>query len=45
MNAVVQSLRDALGADSVRVDPDVTASYSRDMMPLAPVTVTSAVAA
>ena len=37
MNAVVQALRDALGSDSVRIDPDVTASYSRDMMPLAPV--------
>ncbi|HTI23189.1 MAG TPA: FAD-binding oxidoreductase, partial [Kutzneria sp.] len=37
MNAVVQALQDALGVDSVRVDPDVTATYSRDMMPLAPV--------
>jgi glycolate oxidase len=37
MDAVVQALQEALGADSVRVDPDVTASYSRDMMPLAPV--------
>jgi glycolate oxidase len=37
MNAVVQALQEALGPDSVRVDPDVTASYSRDMMPLAPV--------
>ena len=37
MNAVVQALRDVLGSDSVRTDPDVTASYSRDMMPLAPV--------
>jgi glycolate oxidase len=37
MNAVVQSLQEALGSDSVRVDPDVTATYSRDMMPLAPV--------
>jgi glycolate oxidase len=37
MNAVVQAIKEALGPDSVRIDPDVTASYSRDMMPLAPV--------
>ncbi|GAA0608135.1 FAD-linked oxidase C-terminal domain-containing protein [Kutzneria viridogrisea] len=35
--ALVQVLRNALGKDGVRTDPDVTASYSRDMMPLAPV--------
>ncbi|MGX7823930.1 FAD-binding oxidoreductase [Actinokineospora sp. 24-640] len=29
-------LRDALGTDAVLVDPDVTAAYRRDMMPLAP---------
>ena len=33
---VLDTLRDALGVDGVLTDPDVTASYSRDMMPLAP---------
>jgi glycolate dehydrogenase FAD-linked subunit len=33
---LAQRLRAELGADSVHTDPDVTASYSRDMMPLAP---------
>jgi len=34
-DSVVAALRDELGPDRVIVDPDVTASYSRDMMPLA----------
>ncbi|MGH3437771.1 MAG: FAD-binding oxidoreductase [Sciscionella sp.] len=33
---VVGRLREALGADSVLCDPDVTSTYSQDMMPLAP---------
>jgi len=33
---LVQRLRAELGPDAVLTDPDVTASYSRDMMPLAP---------
>ncbi|HWE91793.1 MAG TPA: FAD-binding protein, partial [Pseudonocardiaceae bacterium] len=33
---LVAELRVALGADAVLADPDVTASYGRDMMPLAP---------
>ena len=35
-DAVVDSLRAALGHPAVIVDPDVTTAYSRDMMPLAP---------
>jgi glycolate oxidase len=34
--ALVTRLRDLLGKSAVLTDPDVTASYSRDMMPLAP---------
>src|ERR1700712_3059747 len=34
--AVVDALRAAVGRSGVILDPDVTASYSRDMMPLAP---------
>ena len=34
--AWVSELRDALGADSVLTDPDVTASYARDQAMLAP---------
>src|SRR5262245_10472280 len=33
---LLTSLRSAAGPDAVLVDPDVTASYQRDMMPLAP---------
>jgi glycolate oxidase len=33
---LAQRLRAELGADAVITDPEVTASYSRDMMPLAP---------
>src|ERR687889_40410 len=36
-------LRDALGADSVLTDPDVTASYARDQAMLAPARVPAAV--
>jgi len=35
-NALLARLRSALGEDAVLVDPDVTDSYRRDMMPLAP---------
>src|SRR2546430_17631152 len=35
-NDLLTSLRSAVGSDGVLVDPDVTASYQRDMMPLAP---------
>jgi len=35
--ALVQRLRDELGKDAVLTDADVTDSYARDMMPLAPV--------
>ncbi|QWF80781.1 FAD-binding oxidoreductase [Amycolatopsis sp. CA-230715] len=35
-DGLVARLRDELGKDAVLTDPDVTASYSRDMMPLAP---------
>jgi glycolate oxidase len=35
MTALVERLRAELGADAVITDPDVTVSYSRDMMPLA----------
>ncbi len=35
MSALVERLRAELGADAVLTDPDVTVSYSRDMMPLA----------
>src|SRR5256885_13108066 len=35
-NALLDRLRSALGADAVLDDPDVTSSYQRDMMPLAP---------
>ena len=34
--ALVTRLRDRLGKDAVLTDTDVTASYARDMMPLAP---------
>jgi len=33
---LIDALRTAVGAANVVVDPDITASYSRDMMPLAP---------
>ncbi|ONI72946.1 FAD-binding oxidoreductase [Actinosynnema sp. ALI-1.44] len=33
---LAERLRTALGADAVITDPDVTSSYERDMMPLAP---------
>jgi glycolate oxidase len=35
MTDLVERLRAELGADAVITDPDVTVSYSRDMMPLA----------
>lgn len=35
-HALVESLRDVVGAANVAVDPDITNAYSRDMMPLAP---------
>ncbi|GAB3437633.1 FAD-binding oxidoreductase [Actinophytocola sediminis] len=35
-NALLGTLTDVLGTDGVLVDPDVTGSYRRDMMPLAP---------
>jgi glycolate oxidase len=35
-NALLDRLRSALGAGAVLDDPDVTSSYRRDMMPLAP---------
>ncbi|MEV4600531.1 FAD-linked oxidase C-terminal domain-containing protein [Amycolatopsis sp. NPDC049253] len=35
-DALLQRLRDELGKEAVLTDADVTASYSRDMMPLAP---------
>ncbi len=35
MTGLVERLRAELGADAVITDPDVTVSYSRDMMPLA----------
>jgi glycolate oxidase len=34
--SVLQTLTDLLGKDGLLVDPDVTGSYRRDMMPLAP---------
>ena len=34
--ALVTRLRDLLGKSAVLTDTDVTASYARDMMPLAP---------
>jgi glycolate oxidase len=34
--ALLTRLRDALGNDAVLTDPDVTSSYTRDQMPLAP---------
>ncbi len=36
MEALLAELRSAVGADAVLTDVDVTASYQRDMMPLAP---------
>ena len=33
---LIAALRAAVGAEYVAVDPDVTAAYARDMMPLAP---------
>ena len=33
---LIDALRAAVGPDQVQTDPDVTAAYSRDMMPLAP---------
>jgi glycolate oxidase len=33
---LLTNLTDTLGADAVLIDPDVTESYRRDMMPLAP---------
>jgi glycolate oxidase len=35
-STLIDALRAAVGADQIRTDPDVTAAYSRDMMPLAP---------
>jgi glycolate oxidase len=35
-NGLLDRLRSAVGTDAVLVDPDVTDSYRRDMMPLAP---------
>ncbi|WP_092530379.1 FAD-binding oxidoreductase [Amycolatopsis arida] len=34
--ALLDRLRADLGKDAVRTDPDITGSYARDMMPLAP---------
>jgi glycolate oxidase len=34
--SLIEQLTGVLGSDAVIVDPDVTAGYSRDMMPLAP---------
>ncbi|NUT52849.1 MAG: FAD-binding oxidoreductase, partial [Saccharothrix sp.] len=36
MEALLAELRSAVGAGAVLTDADVTASYQRDMMPLAP---------
>ncbi|MBB4687459.1 FAD-binding oxidoreductase [Amycolatopsis jiangsuensis] len=36
-DALLQRLRDQLGSSAVLTDTDVTGSYARDMMPLAPV--------
>jgi glycolate oxidase len=36
VDALITELRAALGPDAVQTDTDVTASYQRDMMPLAP---------
>ncbi|WP_367134163.1 FAD-binding oxidoreductase [Saccharothrix sp. HUAS TT1] len=36
MESLLAELRSAVGVDAVLTDPDVTASYRRDMMPLAP---------
>src|SRR3954465_7234643 len=36
MSTIVDDLRAAVGDSAVLVDPDVTESYRRDMMPLAP---------
>jgi len=35
-DGLIEALRAAVGAGGLMVDPDVTAAYSRDMMPLAP---------
>ena len=35
-STLLDALRAAVGPDRLRTDPDVTAAYSRDMMPLAP---------
>lgn len=35
-DTLLHTLREELGADAVFTDTDITASYSRDMMPLAP---------
>ncbi|MFF5985643.1 FAD-binding oxidoreductase [Prauserella flavalba] len=40
---LLSTLREELGADAVLTDPDVTAAYSRDEMPLAPAGVPLAV--
>ncbi len=34
--SLIDALRDAVGDANLAVDPDLTAAYSRDMMPLAP---------
>ncbi len=34
--SLIDALRDAVGDANLAVDPDITAAYSRDMMPLAP---------
>src|SRR5262245_34410136 len=36
MSTILDDLRAAVGDSAVLVDPDVTQSYQRDMMPLAP---------
>ena len=35
-DGLIEALQAAVGAGGLMVDPDVTAAYSRDMMPLAP---------
>src|SRR5690349_19999840 len=34
--ALIQTLHASVGPDQLKTDPDITAAYSRDMMPLAP---------
>lgn len=35
-STVIDALRAAVGPDRIQTDPDITAAYARDMMPLAP---------